>query len=137
MRTKSNHELALLVPALTTAALRQLRRANVNRLTHRPPMPADRSQDEMTSCFLQREQQFRSHQSKSTRCFLRARPEAKQEGASGRYGSKKHKSEKREGLVKTLPFPCHRVFAVGRGPEGGGEEVGKAAFKIRMLWLQY
>ena len=67
-----------------------------------------------------------------THCFLRARPEAKQEGASGRDGSKKHTSEEMEGLVETLLFLRHHEFAVSQGPGGGGE-AGKVVFKLRML----
>ena len=119
--TRTKQELALLVPALMAAERRQSRRANVKRLTHRLPTPADCSQDQMTSCVLQCERQLGSHQPKATHSFLRARPEAKQKGASGCDGSKKHTSEKREYIVKTPLFSRHRVFAVGQGPGKGGE----------------
>ena len=45
-------------------------------------------------------------------------------------------SEKREGLVKTLPFLSHCV-SIRRGRDPGGGEIRKAAFKCWMLWLQY
>ena len=56
-----------------------------------------------------------------TRCLVSfASERTKREGVSGRDGSKRHTSEKRGGgLVKTLPFPRHRVFVGGRDPGGG------------------
>ena len=71
------------------------------------------------------------------------RDRTKQKGDSGRDGSKKHTSEKGgrggEGLVKTLPFPCHRVFVGGRDPGGGMVDgaVGKAVFRFWMFLVVF
>ena len=44
--------------------------------------------------------------------FLSPRLEAKQGRTIGRNGCEKHASGKREGLVKTLPFPYHCIVVV-------------------------
>ena len=74
MTTRSKQELALLVPALTTATSR---RSHTRKSTDSPIIrqgPANCTQDQMTSCFFWCEWQFRSRRQPNTMpCFLRER----------------------------------------------------------------